>query len=404
MNIRKNWISSDSNYSSKEEIVSDVKENFDIRRYYSAEGKSVIIDNIETQVIIQSHLNPLNEGKYDKKIHMPIETVVDTGSIVEWEGNKWIIISNIDNLQAYKTASMIKSNNTLKFYDKNSILYEIPCIVGKGNLSLEENKFLSIPADEYVVAIPNTVDTLNIDENTRFILSGSAYSVVGIDNISNIGLLNIRVKEGQIVEDDNIDLGIANYYSHQSVKEIYILNGTSANLLFTSATLQLNILCKDNGVIISNPTVTYSSSNTGIATVSSTGLITCVGTGDVVVTVTYGTVSASITIHGEISEIDDYNIVISPTDTTLKLSRSIVLTAKAMKNGVEDSTREFIWSLSNLDESSNVYATITPNDDICTVLASSISSSANKYVVVKVKLTSDVSVYTERQIKIINLF
>ena len=127
MDVRKKWISSDSNYS-KEEIVSDVKENFDIRRYYSAEGKSVTIDNTTTQVIIQSHLNPLNEGKYDKKIHMPIETVVNTGSIVEWENNKWIIVSNIDNLQAYKTASMIKSNNTLQFYDQNSILYNITFI------------------------------------------------------------------------------------------------------------------------------------------------------------------------------------------------------------------------------------------------------------------------------------
>jgi len=218
MDVRKRWISSDSDYSLKEEITSDVKENYDIRRYYSTEGSSVMIDDITTQVIIQSHSNPLNEGKYDKKIHMPIETVVNTGSIVEGEGSKWIVVSNIDNLQAYKTASMIKSNNTLKFYDENLILYDVPCIVGKGNINLEENKFLSIPADEYVVAIPNTVDTLKIDENTRFILSGSAYSVVGIDKISNVGLLNIKIKECAInTSDDNIELGIANYYSHQPV-------------------------------------------------------------------------------------------------------------------------------------------------------------------------------------------
>jgi len=103
MNIRKNWLSSDSDYSPKEEIVSDVKENYDIRRYYSAEGKSVIIDSIETQVIIQSHSNPLNRDKIDNIIHMPIETLVHTGSIVEWEEDKWIVITNINDLQAYKT-------------------------------------------------------------------------------------------------------------------------------------------------------------------------------------------------------------------------------------------------------------------------------------------------------------
>ena len=153
MNIRKNWISSDSNYSSKEEMVSDVKDNYDIRRYYSAEGKTVIIDNATTQVIIQSHLNPLNEGKYDKKIHMPIETVVNTGSIVEWEGNKWIIVSNIDNLQAYKTASMIKSNNTLQFYSSTSTLHQIPCIISKGSISLDEQKIISTLDSEIAVQI-----------------------------------------------------------------------------------------------------------------------------------------------------------------------------------------------------------------------------------------------------------
>ena len=143
MDVRKKWIDDGLNYYSKEETISDVKENYDIRRYYSAEGSPAIIDTIATQVIIQSHLNPLNEGKYDKKIHMPIETVVNTGSIVEWEGSKWIIVSNIDNLQAYKTASMIKSNNTLQFYDSTSTLHSIPCIISKGSISLDEQKIIS---------------------------------------------------------------------------------------------------------------------------------------------------------------------------------------------------------------------------------------------------------------------
>jgi hypothetical protein len=121
LNVRKNWISASSDdYFSVTDTITDVKDNYDIRRYYSAEGKSVKIDDITTQVIIQSHTNSLNEGKYDKKIHMPIETVVDTGSIVEWGSDNWIIVSNIDDLQAYKTASMVKCNNTLLFYDENS--------------------------------------------------------------------------------------------------------------------------------------------------------------------------------------------------------------------------------------------------------------------------------------------
>ena len=224
MDIRGDWVSSDTDlYYSLEETISDVKSNFDFRRYKSAEGSSSKIDDVTTQVIVQSHLNPLNRDKIDNIIHMPIETLVQTGSIVDFENEKWIIVSDIDDLKAYKSANMVKSNNTLLFYpsqsNENPIsndLIEIPCIVGKGNINLDTNKFLSIPADENLIICPNNSNSSYINENTRFILSGSAYVVQGIDNISNVGLLNIRVKQDQISADDNLELGISNYWSNQS--------------------------------------------------------------------------------------------------------------------------------------------------------------------------------------------
>ena len=60
--------------------------------------------------------------------------------------------------------------------------------------------------------------------------------------------------------------------------------------------------------------------------------------------------------------------------------------------------------MSNKDGSSNVYATITQNDNVCVVLANSLSSVANKYVIVRCELTTDNTVYTDKEIKIINLF
>ena len=410
MNTRQEWLNTDnisSQFYSAEETISNVKENFDIRRNYSAEGASVIVDGIECRALVQYFSNPLNQAKYDKELHVPMEISINTGSLVEYEGFDWLITGNVDDLQAYKSAGMVKCNNTLKFYNQTHILHNIPCIIQNSNIKLDNDKFMFLPADEHILICSNNTDSSNIDLNTRFILNDNAYSIIGIDNISNQGLLNIRIKDDQINSDDNLDLSIANYYSHQIVREIYILNGTSASLLFNNATLQLNIQCKDNDVIVDNPIITYSSSNINIATVSSTGLITCKGTGDVIITAIYSGVSDTITIHGDISEVDDYNIVITPLDETLKISRSITLEAHAMKNGVEDLTREFIWEIRNLDGSSNLYASIfvdDANDRICVVTAGNIGNIANKYVVIKCSLTSDNSVYVEREIKLINLF
>jgi len=271
MDVRKKWISSDSNYSSKEEIVLDVKENFDIRRYYSAEGKSVIIDDVTTQVIIQSHLNPLNEGKYDKKIHMPIETVVNTGSIVEWEGSKWIIVSNIDNLQAYKTASMIKCNNTLQFYDSSSTIHQIPCIISKGLISLDEQKIISTLDSEIAIQISNTSITRQIPMNYIFKLGMRNYTVTDINDITVNGLLILRMVYSEVEQ-------VFPSYS------LTILNGDSTSTQ-QGNNIQLNIQVKDYDLVLSpTPSVIYTSSDITKAIVSSTGLISTLSVGSVAIT------------------------------------------------------------------------------------------------------------------------
>ena len=267
IDVRKKWIDNSSDYSSKEEIISDVKENFDIRRYYSAEGKSVIIDNITTQVIIQSHLNPLNEGKYDKKIHMPIETVVNTGSIVEWENDKWIIVSNIDNLQAYKTASMIKSNNTLQFYDSTSTIHTIPCIISKGLISLDEQKIISTLDSEIAIQISNTDITRQIPMNYVFKIGLRNYSVVNIDDIIIPGLLIIKMVYSEVEQ-------VFPSYS------LTILNGDSIQADINTP-VQLNIQVKDRETIITSPLFTFTSSNNLIATVTNTGLVSFLSVGNV---------------------------------------------------------------------------------------------------------------------------
>ena len=390
--------------------VNNMKNTISTEFKNSTSYNLVKINNVDRDVRIVEESSIIKNPNKKRLLCYPDETI-SVGNIVLWNSENWICTETDTTSEVSDVGLISRCNNVLKFYDKNqNILYNIPCIIQNSNIKLDNDKFMFLPADEHILICSNNADSSNIDLNTRFILNDNAYSIIGIDNISNQGLLNIRIKDDQINSDDNLDLSIANYYSHQIVREIYILNGTSASLLFNNATLQLNTICKDNNVIVDNPIITYSSSNINIATVSSTGLITCKGTGDVIITAIYSGVSDTITIHGDISEVDDYNIVITPLDETLKISRSITFTAHAMKNGVEDLTREFIWEIRNLDGSSNLYASIVVDGDNgdnsrnCIVTAGNIGNIANKYVVIKCSLTSDNSVYVEREIKLINLF
>ena len=416
MILHQDWMTNNTifgdNYA-KDLQTQEAKDRFDIQRYQSNEGFLVKVDGIDEQVAIQIHVSPLSEDREQVKIVCNLECNLNTGYIVLHEGKTFIVVSKINENSAYKYANMHESNNTLKFYSSippsspNPITnepYQIPCIVGKGNINLSVDKFISLASDEYIVSCPNTVDSLKIGIGTRFILSGSAYVVMGVDVISNVGLLYIKIKEDQIVADDNRELGIANWYSHQSIQEIYILNGGFATLLYTNATLQLNIQCKENGVIVDNSRVTYTSDHLNVATVSTNGLITAIGTGDSIVTATFGTTSVSISIHSDMTVSNNYSILITPSDITLKISRSLIFTSHFLNNGVEVFNQNCTWSLTNSDGTNNVYATIAINGFSCTVTATSNTSYVGKYVKLRSTLVSDDTKYIEKEIKIVGLF
>jgi len=389
MDVRKKWISSDSNYYSKEETISDVKENFDIRRYYSAEGKSVIIDNITTQVIIQSHSNPLNEGKYDKKIHMPIETVVNTGSIVEWENNKWIIVSNIDNLQAYKTASMIKSNNTIQFYSPlTSTLHTIPCIVSKGLISLDEQKIISTLDSEIAVQISNTSITRQIPMNYVFKIGMRNYSVTDINDITVNGLLLIKMVYSEVEQ-------VIPSYS------LTILNGDSIQADINTP-VQLNIQVKDRETIITSPLLTFTSSNNLIANVSNTGLVSFLSVGSVNITCKMNNdnlIQDSIGI--EIVDLPQDNFTYTLVgnilpDTEIKSGSTKIYTAHKYNNGVEIVGTEFVFSIIAGSTPSSAYTFVSA------LSGNSCSLRANSYTFyIDLKMVDTVSgVETSKTIKL----
>ncbi|HUG39228.1 MAG TPA: Ig-like domain-containing protein [Longimicrobiales bacterium] len=76
------------------------------------------------------------------------------------------------------------------------------------------------------------------------------------------------------------------------------------DVLPAGQTRQLEVLVRDeNGNAIQNPSVSYQSSSQGVATVSSTGLVTGVGHGMVTITATAGAVSDQVSL--EIFDIGD---------------------------------------------------------------------------------------------------
>ncbi len=121
----------------------------------------------------------------------------------------------------------------------------------------------------------------------------------------------------------------------------------TVELAALDATVQLRAAVRDqNGQPITGATVTWTSSNTGVAAVDGTGLVNAAGNGTATVTATAGTVSASaaVTVSQLAIAVD-----LSPSIDTVLVGDSLRLSATAEDaNGHAVAGSRFSWSSSDV--------------------------------------------------------
>jgi len=210
--------------------------------------------------------------------------------------------------------------------------------------SIDEDKYIMLPSGEFKIILPNNVDTLLITKDKRFIINSSAWKCNFNDYTTIPGLCIAYLKEDTISNNDNLTLGIADYYN-QHIFALSVLNGDLT--LVENATAQINCVLTDNGVVVSNPVLTYVSDDTDVCTVSSSGLITAVETGTTTLDVSYGTTSAIINVTVQATPAtNNYTLEISG-DSTIKINQSKTYLVKMYNNGVLIANMPCTWSLNN---------------------------------------------------------
>jgi hypothetical protein len=233
MNIRNEWCESsasgmDSLFYTKAETIADVQSNFDYRRYYSAEGHSVIIDGIIEQVIIQDHSNPINENKTDKKMLIPLNSVTVSGSYVTYQNETWLVISHVNVVDdAYKTCQIQKCNYTINIQSiTDGSILSYPCIdESSSNIGIDENKVISTGSAIHHIKLPFDSETCNIKIDDRFFIDRNrnakvpmVYKVTQVNNTEfnygDKGLIELTLTQNQYnSETDSIEKWICNYYA-----------------------------------------------------------------------------------------------------------------------------------------------------------------------------------------------
>ncbi len=184
----------------------------------------VIIDGEKRNVSIMNSDN-LNE----KIIYSLPGEDLKCGGVVEWANNHWIISEKDANNEVYSKAKLIQCNYLLRWVDKYDDIHEQWCFIEDGTKYLtgeyEDRNFVVTRGDSRIaMTISKNKYTANFVRENRFIIDDPdsqnkiAYLLtkplkVG-KTFNGEGVYSFVLQEVVTTEDDNLELGIADYYKH----------------------------------------------------------------------------------------------------------------------------------------------------------------------------------------------
>ena len=196
---------------------------------------------------------------------------IGIGSVIVMKGQPYVVISDKDFDESNAVYSAIAQKT-------NVIINGIPFVVDTATYGEAQGSiFTQVDGDVIIYTGYNTI-TNKIKVNDYISAFGNAYQVSNKFVKENI--IYIHLKQTTAIPDN--------------FKITY--NGVTSFDINDSTTYQLSYIVTNNGNVVENPIIYYSSSDETIATVDSNGLMTMLKEGTVDITATYSTVSETTTM------------------------------------------------------------------------------------------------------------
>jgi hypothetical protein len=231
-----------------------------------------------------------NKTSIDSK-YLLTEYDLNQGDIITYDSNKYFVITKNENINnVYNVYTIQKEFQTVNLA-VGTALYKKDVIFNGSNTAIDYNTYINLLNGHITLLVQNNSITNQIDLQSRFIKFNHAWKITSIDK-SKEGLLTIIGDLDTIAEGDDLINEIPNG-GHMAVTNINVTpNSISLQPLETQ---QLTVTVDVEGTLVENPTITYSSDNESIATISNTGLVTCIVSGNCNIIVTYKDADGNIT-------------------------------------------------------------------------------------------------------------
>ena len=323
------------NYS---KVLCSTKKQFD---YTMNRERIIVTDYFDSNITYEVFFRRNNRGTNPDgkiKLYYAKETPIQIGTIFVLKGEIYIVTSK-DGIESdiFFTSMAIRCDVTF-VVKSNGEYKDIPLTVVSDKMTVNHGSVFNVVSGSVVMYTQDNDISRNIAINNEYYAFGGYYKVGG--NFFNNGLAYFYL-ERQTMPQDNYKI---------------TYNGVTSFDIKDSTTYQLSYTVTNNGNVVKNPTIHYSSSDETIATVDSNGVMTMLKEGTVDITATYSSASTTttMTISNSSTPSLDYTMEIYASSDTLKVGGSYkTLTVKYYNSDgteitsdvIANKTREdYVWS------------------------------------------------------------
>ena len=200
-----------------------------VRYFENALNKETCyIDSVETKAIFQDHSQSNNKDLSDDKyVIIPNETKASIGSYINWRNSDWLVFTEEEKtIPTHQQMKVKEVNWNIRWVEDGKVVND-----GKGWGAYVQNQTLytlgvsfsgdlaSIINGKMMMYVQNNKDTARIKIGYRIFVGSSVYKILFADTISRNGLINLLMEEDTIYENDNKELGIADYWNRINVTD-----------------------------------------------------------------------------------------------------------------------------------------------------------------------------------------
>jgi hypothetical protein len=287
---------------------------------------------------------------------------VSIGKYYQFLSNYWISINTEKVNKPNAKTTVRRCNNTLRWIDSLGGYHSVPCSIG---YLIKENRDYStagsnvvVPSGMIDVLVQDNAETKTLKPNQRFLFGNPSnwhsYRIEGggVGNFNNQettnnnsgGLLRLNMAVDYTnYDNDDLTNGVAdgNQYQYTLTLNESAISGDAGQ------TVQLQSLVTVNSEVVSR-TVTWASSDTDIATVNSSGLVTFIAEGTAMITCSLANRTSvndtcAVTVTDGVP-VDLYQVRVSPTTNYILENETQIYTVYLYKNNVQQADA-FVFAL-----------------------------------------------------------